>query len=101
LFLKVNLRNLVLIIIFSYIIYISIAKYYKLIYQDNWTALICAAKEGHSDICAELLDHGADIEHRDMVHIIYLFIFLIKLFVSVYYLGWMDTTYLVKLLWFY
>lgn len=39
----------------------------NLIIQDNWTALICAAKEGHTDICTELLDHGADIEHRDMV----------------------------------
>jgi len=29
--------------------------------------LLCAAKEGHADICAELLAHGADIEHRDMV----------------------------------
>jgi len=36
-------------------------------FQDNWTALICAAKEGHSDICSELLNHGADIVHRDMV----------------------------------
>lgn len=35
--------------------------------QDNWTALLCAAKEGHSDICLELFEHGADLEHRDMV----------------------------------
>jgi hypothetical protein len=35
--------------------------------QDNWSALLCAAKEGYADICMELLEHGADIEHRDMV----------------------------------
>jgi ankyrin repeat-rich membrane spanning protein len=35
--------------------------------QDNWSALLCAAKEGYADICLELLEHGADIEHRDMV----------------------------------
>lgn len=34
---------------------------------DNWTALLCAAKEGHTDICLQLLEHNADIEHRDMV----------------------------------
>lgn len=39
--------------------------------QDNWTALLCAAKEGHTDVCLELLEHGADLEHRDMVWSLY------------------------------
>lgn len=34
---------------------------------DNWTALLCAAKEGHTDICLQLLEQNANIEHRDMV----------------------------------
>ncbi len=37
------------------------------ILQDNWTPLLCAAKENFTSICAELLNHGANIEHRDMV----------------------------------
>lgn len=37
--------------------------------NDNWTALICAAKNGHFDIVQLLIDHGTDIEHRDMVNI--------------------------------
>ena len=35
--------------------------------QDQWCALLCAAKEGYADVCIELLDNGADIEHKDMV----------------------------------
>lgn len=34
---------------------------------DNWTALLCAAKEGHLHICLQLIEHGAEIEHREMV----------------------------------
>lgn len=34
---------------------------------DSWTALLCAAKEGYTDICMQLLEQNADIEHRDMV----------------------------------
>lgn len=33
---------------------------------DNWTALLYATKGGHYEIVQYLLDHGADIEHRDM-----------------------------------
>ncbi|XP_065155754.1 uncharacterized protein [Atheta coriaria] len=33
---------------------------------DNWSALLCAAKEGHADICCLLLENNAEIEHRDM-----------------------------------
>lgn len=35
--------------------------------NDNWTALLCAAKEGHYDIVLQLLEHNAEIDHRDMV----------------------------------
>lgn len=33
---------------------------------DNWTALLYATKGGHYEIVQYLLDHGADIEHREM-----------------------------------
>lgn len=33
---------------------------------DNWSALLNAAKNGHTDVVRLLVDHGADIEHRDM-----------------------------------
>lgn len=33
---------------------------------DNWTALLYATKAGHLDIVQYLLDHGADVEHREM-----------------------------------
>lgn len=33
---------------------------------DNWTALLCASKEGYLDVCRELLDHGAEVDHRDI-----------------------------------
>lgn len=33
---------------------------------DNWTALLNAAKSGHTDVVRLLIDHGADIDHRDM-----------------------------------
>ncbi|KAM4549512.1 kinase D-interacting substrate of 220 kDa B-like [Fundulus diaphanus] len=36
---------------------------------DCWTALISAAKEGHSEEVRELLDNNANLEHRDMVRI--------------------------------
>lgn len=35
--------------------------------NDNWTALLNAAKNGHFDILQLLIEHGADYEHRDMV----------------------------------
>lgn len=35
--------------------------------QDCWSALICAAKEGHEEVVKELLENSAYIEHRDMV----------------------------------
>lgn len=34
---------------------------------DSWSALLFAAKEGYADVCHELLEHGANIEQRDMV----------------------------------
>lgn len=38
---------------------------------DNWTALLYAAKNGHLDIVQMLLEHDADVEHRDMVSYFY------------------------------
>lgn len=35
--------------------------------NDNWSPLLYAAKAGHFEIVQMLVDHGADIEHRDMV----------------------------------
>ena len=40
--------------------------------SDNWTALLCAAKEGHLDICIQLLENNASIEHRDVVSLVFL-----------------------------
>ena len=34
---------------------------------DSWTALLCATKGGHLEIVEILVEHGADIEHREMV----------------------------------
>lgn len=34
---------------------------------DNWTSLLSASKEGHPDVCLQLLEHNAEVEHRDMV----------------------------------
>lgn len=36
-------------------------------FQDCWSALISAAKEGHLEVVKELLESSAYIEHRDMV----------------------------------
>lgn len=33
---------------------------------DNWTALLNAAKYGHTEVVRLLIEHGADIEQRDM-----------------------------------
>lgn len=33
---------------------------------DNWTALLYATKGGHYETVQYLLDHAADVEHRDM-----------------------------------
>lgn len=35
---------------------------------DSWTALLCAAKGGHLEVIQYILDHGAELEHRDMVN---------------------------------
>ena len=35
--------------------------------QDNWSALMFAAKNGALEICIELLEAGASLEHRDLV----------------------------------
>jgi ankyrin repeat-rich membrane spanning protein len=38
---------------------------------DNWTPLLNAAKGGHLEVIEILLDHGAEIEHKDMVGILF------------------------------
>ena len=35
--------------------------------QDNWTALLNAAKDGHVEVSNVLLGNGANIDHRDIV----------------------------------
>lgn len=40
------------------------------ILQDNWSALMFAAKNGALEISIELLERGASLEHRDMVRAI-------------------------------
>ena len=35
--------------------------------QDQWCALLVAAKEGFDSVAATLLDHGANIHQKDMV----------------------------------
>lgn len=42
--------------------------------QDCWTALISAAKEGHTEVVKELLENNANVEHRDMVRAKYIFL---------------------------
>lgn len=37
------------------------------VYQDNWTALLNAAKEGYVEVVCQLTDRNADLEHRDTV----------------------------------
>ena len=39
-------------------------------WQDSWTALLDAAKEGFAEIVLLLLEAGANIEHRDTVSIL-------------------------------
>jgi len=68
----------------------------NLIYlKDNWTALVCAAKGNHPTICVELLNHGANIEHREMVINLYLIKDSISITQSIYNLciGRMDIPY--------
>ena len=38
-----------------------------LLLQEGWSALLCAAKEGFLEIAIELLEHGAELDHKDMV----------------------------------
>lgn len=35
--------------------------------NDGWTPLLLAVKAGKLNICLNLLDHGAQIDHREMV----------------------------------
>lgn len=35
--------------------------------MTQWTPLFHAAKEGHGDITELLIEHGADVTHRDKV----------------------------------
>jgi len=38
--------------------------------QDNWTALLNAAREGFAEVVLLLLEAGANVEHRDTVSIL-------------------------------
>ena len=38
-------------------------------FQDGWTALIAASKEGYVDIVSALLEHGAKLNIPDLVGI--------------------------------
>ena len=38
------------------------------IFQDGWTALIAACKEGHHEIAKELLEGGAKVQLPDLVN---------------------------------
>ena len=40
---------------------------FTFIFQDNWSALMFAAKNGALEISIELLERGASLEHRDLV----------------------------------
>jgi len=42
--------------------------------QDNWTALLNAAREGFAEVVLLLLEAGANIEHRDTVSVLLLII---------------------------
>lgn len=35
--------------------------------QDQWTALITAAKEGHTEVVSTLLEYDAAVDRRDLV----------------------------------
>lgn len=37
-------------------------------FQDGWTALIAACKEGHYEIAKELLEGGAKVQLPDLVN---------------------------------
>ena len=47
--------------------FVKLLSFVNVFLKDNWTALLCAAKAGSNVVCIELLNHGANIEHRDMV----------------------------------
>lgn len=34
---------------------------------DNWSSLLFASKGGYVDVVKTLVEHGANIEHKDMV----------------------------------
>ena len=43
-----------------------------LIFQDGWTALIAACKEGHYEVVKELMENGAKVQLPDLVSSVYL-----------------------------
>lgn len=40
---------------------------YGCLFQDGLAPLLCAAKHGHADACAALLDYDADVNTSDNV----------------------------------
>jgi len=59
-----NVNQMFFFVIFCFV---KLLSFVNVFLKDNWTSLLCAAKAGSNVVCIELLNHGANIEHRDMV----------------------------------
>ena len=63
---------IVVVIIIIIIIIIMIVTVICIVYQgDEWTALMWASYNGHKEVVQLLLDHGAGIDIKSNVSIIY------------------------------
>jgi len=61
---------IIIIIIIIMIIINLIANIICIIYQEGYTALIKASRDGHKEVVELLLDHGADTNMQDNVSVI-------------------------------